>query len=156
MSFSYTGNPGDNDIDTVRFYCQDTSDVDPLLSDEEIQYLIDKWSENTQSLIYVASVACEVIAGKFAREVSYSADGVTVSGDQLQQKYNDLASSLRDLYKADGVAVGPDAGGIMPGEEFDPDVKPLSFGIGFQDNLRGGQQAYGGRRPEEPPEIVNW
>ena len=143
MSFSYTGTPSDSDIDAIRFYIQDTVSTDALLSDEEIQFLIDNWLSATGSIIYVASVAAESIASKFAREVSYSADGVSVSGDQLQQKYLTLATSLRDLNKVFGSADGPSAGGMLFGEYPDDTIKPLNFAIGMNDNRFGGQQAYG-------------
>jgi hypothetical protein len=156
VTFSYTGNPSDSNIDAVRFYCQDTNEDEQLLSDEEITFLLDTWYDYTMSTIYVASVAAETIAGRFAREVSYSADGVSVSGEQLQQKYNDLAQSLRDMYKASGEAVGPDAGGILVGDEYDTTIKPLSFGMGFNDNRRGGQQEFGGRTAPEYPETEIW
>lgn len=156
MTFSYSGNPADSDLDAVRFYCQDTSVDESFLTDEEITFLLDTWYDFTKSTIYVASVAAETIAGRFAREVSYSADGVSVSGEQLQQKYNDLAQSLRDLYKASGEAAGPDAGGILLGEEFDSTIRPLNFGIGFNDNHRSGQQAYGGSTTNEYPDSEIW
>lgn len=154
MTFTYTGDPSDSDIDAIRFYCQDTVSSDAYLSDEEIQFLYDTWFADTQSVIYVASVAAETIAGRFAREVSYSADGVSVSGDQLQQKYNDLASSLRDLYKSAGPAAGPNAGGMLIGEEFDDTINPLNFSVGMNDNRFAGQQAYGGSNAQERPDVI--
>lgn len=147
MSFSYSGDPSDSNIDAVRFYLQDTDEDNPLLSDEEIEFIYDDWYEVNRSLVYVASVAAETISAKFAREVSYSADGVSVSGDQLQQKYNELATSLRDMYKAQARAGGPDVGGIFVDEEFDESIAPLSFSKRMHDNRFAGQQEYGGRSP---------
>lgn len=157
MTFSYTGSPGDSDIDTIRFYIQDTLAEDAFLTDEEIQFLIDEWMPINDSYLFVASVAAESIASKFAREVSYSADGVTVSGEQLQQKYNDLAQSLRDLYKSASVAGGPSAGGMFLGEEFDDSIKPLSYAMGMNDNRGAGAQEFGGRAPDDAhPEIEGY
>ena len=149
MSFSYSGDPADSNLDAVRFYLQDTNADDPLISDEEIEYLLASWMPLYDSLYYVAAVAAETIAAKFAREVSYTADGVSISGEQLQVKYNELASSLRDLYRAEQVQAGggPDVGGILYGEQFDPSIKPLIWAKGMHDNIRAGQQDYGGALP---------
>lgn len=154
MSFSYSGDPSSSEIDTVRFYAQDTIKDDAFLSDEEIQFLIDTWTPITDSLIYIAATACEVISSKFAREINYSADGISISGADLQQKYNDLATSLRDLHKEANIGGGPDVGGILWSDGPDPTVKPLIWGTGMNDNVRAGNQEYGGEYPApQIPEI---
>ena len=154
MTFSYSGNPASSALDEVRFYCQDTDENDQLLSDEEINYLIGKWYPQYVSYILVAATACEVIASKFTRELSYSADGVAISGDGLQQKYLQLAKSLRDQYKLEtGVGGPPDIGGIMYGDTFDPSILPLSWSKGMHDNYRAGQQDYGGVWQAPEPET---
>lgn len=142
--WTYSGDPGNSDLDEVRFYVQDTDKNDPLLSDEEIQYVIDTWSAVYGSNIMHAAVCAEILAAKFAREVTYSADGVAVGANELQQKYNDLAASLRDTYKNMNIAGGPDVGGILYGETLDSGIKPLIWSVGMGDNRRAGQQDYGG------------
>ena len=107
-----------------------------------------------QSVVYVAAVAAETVAARFAREVTYSADGVSLGTNELQQKYNDLAASLREQYRAGSVAGNPDVGGIMVGEELDDSIKPLVWSVGMNDNRRAGQQEYGGHVNAAPiPEI---
>ena len=154
MSWPYSGEPGDADLDAVRFYVQDTNSTEPLVSDEEIAFLLDSWMPVYDSVIYVASVVAEAISARFAREVSYSADGVSVGTNELQQKYADLALSLRDQYRAGSVAGSPDVGGIMVGEELDETIKPLIWAVGMNDNDRAGQQDFGGDyNPAQIPEI---
>lgn len=155
MSWSYSGDPSESALDEVRFYCQDTDSNDQLITDEEIQFLIDQWTPVNESNLYVAAVACEVIASKFAREVSYSADGVSVGTNELQQKYESLALSLRDQYKAMTSVVGdPSVGGILYGENYDNSIKPLVWAKGMHDNPRGPVQDRGGQYPLPPiPEI---
>jgi len=146
MVFSYSGDPTTSDLDQVRFWIQDTDRTEILLPDEELQFLINLWNPLYKSLLYVASVACEIIAGRFAREITQSADGVTLSGDQLQQKYNDLAMSLRDQYKSLALinSGGPDVGGILYSEVYDSSIRPLVFALDMHDNPRAGQQDFGG------------
>lgn len=144
MSFTYSGNPTSSIRDAVRFYCQDVDVEDMFLTDEEIDFLVASWSHVTDNAIYLAAVACEAIAAKFAREISYSADGVSVGSSELQNKYNQLANDLREQYKAHEIGGGPDVGGIMYGDVYDQSIKPLTWAKGMHDNIEAGQQDYGG------------
>jgi len=153
MSWNYSGDPTDSDLDAVRFYVQDTDSTDPLLSDEEIQYLIDAWKPLYGSLLFTASVVADVIASKFARDVAVSGDGVNVGVQDLQNKYEQLAIQLRYMHKnAMGLnpGTGAFAGGTLWDDNFDQTIKPLSFAKGMHDNRRSGQQNFGGQNP--PPD----
>lgn len=151
MSWSYSGDPASSDKDTVRFYIQDTDPAMQMLQDEEISYLLSQWTTVSGSALFTSAVACEVIAGRFAREVDVSADGVSVSAGQLQQRYNDLATSLRDQYKAQYANNGPDISSVMLDLSQDNTIKPLNFGIGFMDNYLAGQENYGNYSPSSRP-----
>lgn len=144
MSFSYTS-PDTNDVHAIRFMLGDTTDTGHLLEDEEITFLLNRWKPAYDSLEYIAAVAAETIAARFAREANYSADGVSISLAQLGQQFRELAASLREQYR--GLLVGgtPDVGGISPYEQSDPSVKPLDFGTGMHDNAEAGRQSYGQR-----------
>jgi len=156
VTFSYSGNPASSDLDEVRFYSQDTDSDDQLLTNEEITFLINTWKPLYESNIYVAAIVCETISAKFAREVAYSADGVSVQASELQQKYNLLSESLREIYKTQQINGGPDVGGIMYDPVYDPTLKPLIWGVGMNDNFRAGQQDYVGDLPETRPDIESW
>jgi len=153
MTWSYSGDPADSDLDAIRFFCQDTDTEDQLITDEEIEYLYNLWTPVYGNNLMVASMVAEAIAAKFTREVAYSADGVSVAVEQLQQKYNDLASSLRDQYKQYDIGAGVMLQGVLYSEQMDPLIKPTIFAIGMNDNKRAGQQEYGGVYPVEIPEI---
>lgn len=139
--FSYTGDPSSRNLDAIRFYIGDTDESDYFLYDGEIEFLLATWLDKTNSLLYVASLAADAIAAKLAREVSYSADGVSVSTDQLQTKFQTLAEQLREQYKKE-VSIG--AAVFFTSDfwemNYDPAIKPLSFGIGMHDNPEGGPQ----------------
>lgn len=147
MSFSYSGDPAASDLDEVRYRLGDTDSSNPLLTDEEIQFQIDTWKDKYNSNTWVAAECAETLVAKFAREITYSADGVSVGGNELQDKFTALATTLRNQYNRSQTYGPPDAGGINAGEEFDPSIKPLSFSKGMHDNRRAGQQEYGGDGP---------
>ena len=145
MSWSYSGDPAASDSDQVRFYVQDTDSGRPLLTDEEIAFLLVQWAPAYNSPLYVAGVAAELIAAQFVGEVNVAADGVNVDQGSLFDRYNALAGSLRDQYKA---LYGQNAPGLEDLADQAPDftITPLSFGIGMDDNMWAGSQEYGSLR----------
>lgn len=156
MSWSYSGDPSDGGVDEVRFLVQDTDRDDQLISDEEIEYLIARWTPVYNSPLMTASMVAEVISAKFAREVAYSADGVSVGVQELQQKYDMLATSLREQYRQYDIGGGPDVFGVMWSDSPDPMVKPTIWAVGMNDNVRAGRQDYGGESHDATtyPEIT--
>jgi len=152
---SYSGDPSTSLRDQVRFWTQDTDADFWILTDWEYDYLIEYTFQNTNDHpIWIASVACTVIASKFAREVSVSADGVNVDVGSLQRKYLDLASSLREAYDEEhGDMDLPTASVPMGDQTYDPSIPPLLFGIGMSDNFAAGLQDYGWRRLYTPRDV---
>jgi hypothetical protein len=140
MTWTYSGNPSDDDLNEVRFLVQDTDTTDQLITDEEIEYIIDKWVNVYGSNFMAAAMVAEAIAAKFAREVAYSADGVSVAVEQLQQKYDNLAMSLRDQYKQYDIGSGPVVEGVLYSQGNDPSVKPTLWAVGMHDNSRASSQ----------------
>ena len=141
---TYSGLPGNSPRDAVRFWVQDTDPSFWLLSDDEIDYLILWVSDTTNDdPMWIASVCATVIASKFTREVSVSADGVSVDVGSLQQKYRDLAMTLRDAYDETHGDMELPSNDVMVR---DMTLPPLLFGIGMSDNFEAGNQDYGDRR----------
>lgn len=148
MTWSYGQDPAGSSLDAVRFLVRDTDTTSQLISDEDIAY----WSARCDPVfgddLMTAAFCAENIAARFAGEVSISADGATISGDQLQTKYTALAASLRAQYKTLNVVGGfPQAGGIDDSPP-EPGVKSTAFGIGLDDNDRVGQSHYGYRHSD--------
>jgi hypothetical protein len=143
MTWTYSGDPSESDLDAIRFYVQDTDTADQLITDEEIEFLIAQWTPVYGNNLMVASMVAEAIAAKFTREVAYSADGVSVGVQDLQDKYNNLALSLRDQYKQYDIGSGPVVGGILYAEAHDPTIKPTLWSVGMHDNARAGNQETG-------------
>jgi len=153
VTFSYSGDPTDSAKDEIRFMISDTDSSRPLLSDEEIAYVHGKWDVLYGSTTLEAAVCCEIIAGKFAREVNVSADGVSVGLGDLQGKYEMLATSLRDQYKSEQSMAEPAFSGALFDLQWDDTIKPLIFGKGFMDNYEVGRQNYGDYDPSEQPNF---
>jgi hypothetical protein len=135
----YSGDPSDSELDAVRFWAQDTG-ATPFLSDPEITYVIsfyenDSSGNTTVSPVLIAAACCDMIAAKYVGWVNINADGVSYSGDQLQQRYNALAAELRKTEKRlTEAGAFPYVGGILANEGPPPGVDPPNFGVGMNDN----------------------
>ena len=92
MTWTYSGNPADSDRDKVRFLVFDTDTNEQLLSNEEIAWLLSE-----QPNVYLAAAnAAEVIAAKFAKDITRSAVGLSATVGNRAQFYLNLANKLRD------------------------------------------------------------
>lgn len=86
MTWTYSGDPGASALDEVRFLIQDTDTNDQLLTDEELNYLIDGYGDS-----YSAAVAAVVsLIGQASRSAaeSKSVGDLSLSrqlGQRLQQ-----------------------------------------------------------------------
>jgi hypothetical protein len=129
---SYSGDPSASGIDAIRFWVQDTG-APELLTDDELEYLVAFSGLDPEvSPIDIAAIAAERIAAKYAGYVTISADGVSYSGEGLQQKYNQLAVSLRKQAARTQAESGvPFIGGLGGGR---------NFGVAMHDNPEGSYQ----------------
>lgn len=94
MTFSYDiTDLATSPKDAVRLLIHDTDAADPLLQDEEINYLVAVEGTN---LYRIAWRAAEVIAAKFARVVDRSIGPLNDRGSQKQAQYAALACDLRN------------------------------------------------------------
>lgn len=105
MTWTYSGNPSSTDRDAVRFLVADTVSTDPLITDEEIAYLLDLYTEPP----HAAVGAARAIAAKFSRE-SDQARGIgdlslSESLSQKSTQYHHLADHLAGL--ASGITLPP-------------------------------------------------
>ena len=130
MTWTYSGNPADSDRDKVRFLVFDTDTNDQLLSNEEIAWLL---SEQTN--VYLAAAnAAEVIAAKFAKDITRSAVGLSATVGNRAQFYLDLADTLRDQGGTTNQRAEVFAGGLtVSGKDSldsDSDAVQPSFRIG--------------------------
>lgn len=92
MAWTYSGNPGLNAKDQVRFLIQDTDKSQQLLEDEEILWLLTLYNNAPRN---AAIRACEVLISKFARMVDQTVGQVKVSWSQRMKSYEFLLNTLR-------------------------------------------------------------
>lgn len=150
---TYSGNPGNSDLDQVRFLLGDT-DVSTqeaaLFSDAEIQWGINVWGPLYGSDILVAAQLAENAAAQYAQSASYSADGVSVSLGPVGDSLRKLAATLKNQFAmAAQAGVQPDAGGVFWGDGKDPGTRNFMFGIRMDDDPSAGAQDFGGDWPNE-------
>lgn len=152
MSFSYSGNPSESELDAVRFLVQDTDADEHFLEDEELTYLISHWVPS-HSVYWAASKAADIISAKFAREVTVNSDSQTVSTSELQAKYSQLAIELAQMHREYLAGGYVDVGGMLKDTWYYHDVKALAFGRGMHDDPEAGPQDYGGY---DEPLVEDW
>ena len=112
MSFTYTNQPGTRTIDTIRFEVDDKTETGHVLSDEEIQYLID----NNASTLHAAAAAADTIAGTFARGgmTEKQVGDLRIRYDDPAAHYATLAKSLR---RRAATKAAPYAGGLSTSDK---------------------------------------
>lgn len=142
MTATYSGNPSASPTDEVRFLLQDTDVTNPLFQNEEIQYYLDRITATRgASPTLAAAYLAERAAAKYAAEVSISSDQTSIAMEQLQQKYQTLAASLREeSSRLDASGVGPIVGGVGDFEDVFYGGKPKMFGKKMHDNRQAGAQ----------------
>lgn len=146
MTFSYSGNPLASAKDQVRFLLGDTATGTGKLSDEEIAYLLTEWEDDTYA---AAAAAADIISNNAAAYYDFSADGGTSSIGQLQERYRQVARTIRQT-RAQRAIVPFYVGGIDRADteafEADESVIHTDFGTGMHDNLREGAYGSGSSR----------
>lgn len=133
MTFTYSGDPADGDVNQLRFILQDTDPAFPLLTNEELVWLTGAWMPLYDSLTFVASIAAATISRKFTGLVSVSADGVSVNVSELTARYTEMAKALRREYKDSLIGGGPVWN----------DEQPRRFKVGLHDAIEVGMQDFG-------------
>lgn len=112
MAFSYSGDPSTSNKDEVRFLIQDTDAQDPLLQDEEINFLLNQNNDQTK---IAAIKAAEVISSQFSRLADTTIGDFSIKHSQRAQTFMQLAEQLRD--QAGKTRVKPFAGGISKSDK---------------------------------------
>ena len=138
MTWTYS-DPTESDKDAVRFLVGDTNSADPLVTDEEITYLLAEHGD----VFPAAIAAAESLAYKFAREVSHSADGLSWSGSDLHKHFLTVADRLKQTHRRSRAkSARPYVGGISRVErekdDADDDLIQTHFRSGGMDNPRKG------------------
>jgi len=135
MTFTYSGDPSTSPVDELRFLLGDTQKDEPLLQDEELRYLRNKFKDH--SIYYVAMAACDTLVARFTREIDMNIDGQSAALGQLMERYKSLRADFR-----------------FQNEQYAPEMDdpiswkqglmyPPAFGLRQWDHPEAGLQEYG-------------
>lgn len=99
MSWTYSGNPQGSQLDECRFLIGDTNKAEPIMQDEEIQYIISEIGEDRNKLLYELFTRAATL---FARDIKRSL------GPQSEDPTERLKffKSQADMYKAKLTSAG--------------------------------------------------
>ena len=98
MAWNYSGNPVDNELDKYRFLIGDTIKDEPILQDEEIQYILNTYSNHIVRLYHLYDRAADI----FARKVSRSLGPQSENTAQRQRHFEEKAAYYRKLLATSG------------------------------------------------------
>lgn len=107
MAWTYSGNPATSLRDQVRFLIGDTDPDDPLLQDEEIDWLL---AQSNQNVLAAAAEACQAISARYSRQADRQVGDLRIALSQKAEAYAKRAQEFRAKLP---IATGtPFAGGI--------------------------------------------
>lgn len=91
--WSYSGNPASSEKDKYRFLLSDTDSTSPILSDEEISYILTEHTDNIVRLKHLFEVAATI----FARDCRKSLGPQTEDPTERQKYFDDKAKYYSKL-----------------------------------------------------------
>ena len=101
MTWSYSGDPANSELDKYRFIIGDTDENDKLLLDAEINYILNTFNEHNLRLYHLY----QRIADKFARDIKRSLGPQSEDPTSRKQYYADKAAYYKQLCSASGISV---------------------------------------------------
>lgn len=101
MSFSYSHDPSTSPLDEARFLLGDTDDTSPIMQDEEIQYIIDTYSEGTNECKYQLFNRAATL---FARDIKRSLGPQSEDPTGRLNYYKEQADYYKKLVAIGGVS----------------------------------------------------
>lgn len=102
MSFSYSGNPSSSELDEARFLVGDTDSNNPIMQDEEIQYIIDTYGAGTNAVKYQLFSRAATL---FARDIKRSLGPQSEDPTGRLNYFKEQADYYKSLVAVGGVSV---------------------------------------------------
>lgn len=102
MSWSYSGNPQNSLLDEIRFLVGDTNEAEPILQDEEIQYLIEEHGSNLNALKHAVFSRVAVI---FARAIKRSLGPQSEDPTKRLEFFQQQALYYKELMASAGISL---------------------------------------------------
>jgi hypothetical protein len=102
MSWTYSGDPKDSALDECRFIIGDTDINEPIMQDEEIQYLIDTYSSSINVLYYNLFMRTATL---FARDVKRRLGPQSEDPTERLKFFNEQALYYKGKITAAGLSI---------------------------------------------------
>ena len=102
MTFTYSGDPSEDDINRLRFILMDTDPTKALFSDEELEYLIDEYGSNDDMLQYQCFMQA---ATKFAYQIKRSLGPQSEDPTSRLNFFKDRAAELKAKLQVKGLSL---------------------------------------------------
>lgn len=135
MTFTYSGNPGASALDEVRFLIQDTDSNDPLLTNEEINYLLTAYGD--PYLAAISSVTALIAQASRVVEESKKVGDLSLtvkSGARVAQWETLLKYLKQEQFRRNPAAPIVNANVLLPTYERDVEDEGSDFVVGQMDN----------------------
>lgn len=138
MSWSYSGNPASSPLDEVRFLIQDTDTNEPLLSNEEIEYLLAAYDEDAFNAA-IAAVSNLIAKGSRVAEESKTVGDLSLSvkSGALVTQWTQLLMALKaEQFRRNPGAPVYAENALVPtvDKDLDGDTESTDFVVGQMDN----------------------
>lgn len=117
MAWTYSGDPETNEKDMYRFYVGDTDEDDPILQDEEIEFIISEYPNHTVRLYLLFDRA----AGFFARQIKRKVGPIEEDPTSRMRYFSAKALYYQRLTAASNIPM--------------PKSTPIIFRKGMHDNV---------------------
>ena len=101
MSFTYDGNPAESPVAAARFLLGDTDENNPIMQDEEIEYLLDTYGEGTNKFKYELFNRAATL---FARDIKRSLGPQSEDPSGRLEYFKSQAEHYRNVVVAGGVS----------------------------------------------------
>ncbi len=102
MSFTYSGDPSISELDACRFILGDTNEATPIMQDEEIKYLIDKYGANVNVRNYQLFMRASTL---FSRDIKRSLGPQSEDPTSRLDFFKSQADYYKSLIVASGISV---------------------------------------------------
>ena len=103
MAWTYSFDLANDPTDEVHFLVGDTDVNDPLVQNEEIDYLLTLFPKQTGLPAWLAAAAAaEAISGRFARKMDTTIGSLHKAAQQQYEHYVALAAQLRMSWATQG------------------------------------------------------
>lgn len=102
MAWSYSGDPTSSALDALRFHIGDTESATPLLSNEEINYVL----ANNASLNRQLAACFETIGRKLLQRPNFALDKWREDRHEVAKSFLEQAKELRKKSAAQGIYAG--------------------------------------------------